>query len=58
MTQKGEQIHALWLCLTAVHVVLGKMRREQAEKLAYKEILDKYGEETLIKELEIDKHIE
>ena len=53
MTERGEQIHALWVCLTAVHAVLGKMTRRMAEKQAYKEIVEKYGEETLIKELEI-----
>ena len=53
MTAKGEQIHALWKCMVALYVVLGKMTRGRAETKAYNELVAMYGEETLIKELEI-----
>lgn len=53
MTEKGEQIRAFWQCMVAVYVVLGKMTRGKAEKKAYNELVAMYGEETLIKELEI-----
>ena len=53
MTQKGEQIHAFWLCMVAVGVVLGKKTRKKAEQEAYQELLTLYDEETIIRELEI-----
>ena len=55
MTEKGEQIHAFWHTLVAMNVVLGGMTRRKAEKEAYKVIEEEYGEETLIKEFEINK---
>lgn len=54
MTEQGKKIYALFVCLTALNVVLGKMTRKAAEKQAYKDILNQYSEETLIKELEIN----
>ena len=54
MTTIGKEIHALWICLVAVHVVCGKMTRHRAEKEAYKEIVEQFGEDTLMKEFEID----
>lgn len=54
MTEKGKQIHAFWYALTAVNVVPGKMSRSKAEKEAYKVIAEKYGEETLKREFEIE----
>ena len=53
MTAEGEKIHALWKCMVALYVVLGKMTRGRAETKAYNELVAMYGEETLIKELEI-----
>lgn len=53
MTEEGKKIHAFWICLVAVHHVLGKMSRKKAEKMAYDKLVELYGEETLIKELEI-----
>jgi len=50
MTEKGKTIHAYWCALTAIFVVIGKMTRKKAEKEAYKMIVDRYGEETLVKE--------
>lgn len=55
MTERGKSIHAFYTCLVAIHVVMGKMTRKRAEKLAYKTVVEKFGEETLIKELEIDE---
>lgn len=55
MTERGQSIHALWLCLVAVYVVLGKMTRKRAEEKAYKDIVEKFGEETLAKEIGIDE---
>jgi len=55
MTEKGKQMHAFWYACVAIHVVLGKMTRKKAEEKAYKELLELYDEETIKKELEIDK---
>lgn len=54
MTEKGEQIHAFWYALVAIFVVLGKMTRKRAEKEAYKKIVEEFGEDTLMKEFELD----
>ena len=46
---KGEkdQIQAFFTALTAVHVVCGNMTIKQAEKKAYKNLVDTYGEKHL-----------
>ena len=53
MTEKGAKIHALWICLTALYCVSGKMTRRKAERKAYRDIVEQYGEETLKREFEI-----
>lgn len=55
MTEKGKQMHAFWHATVAIYVVLGKMTRKKAEEKAYKDLLELYDEETIKKELEIDK---
>lgn len=54
MTKEGEKIHAYWHALVALFVVLGKMTRKRAEKEAYKKIVEQFGEDTLMKEFELD----
>lgn len=50
MTELGEKIHALWYCLVAVKVALGKMPKAKAEREAYDVIVEMYGEKRLRKE--------
>lgn len=40
--------------MVALFVVLGKMTRKRAEKEAYKKIVEQFGEDTLMKEFELD----
>jgi len=54
MTDKGEKIHAYWYAMVAIFVVLKKMTRKRAEREAYKIIVEQYGEDTLMKEFELD----
>lgn len=54
MTDEGKKIHAYWYALVAIFVVLGKMTRKRAEKEAYKKIAEQFGEDTLMKEFELD----
>ena len=54
MTDKGEKIHAYWHVMVAMFVVLEKMTRKLAEREAYKIIVEQYGEDTLMKEFELD----
>ena len=44
----ADEIHAFWTALVAVNVVLCKMSRAKAEREAYEEVLELYGEETLL----------
>ena len=54
MTDEGKKIHAYLYALVALFVVLGKMTRKRAEKEAYKKIVEQFGEDTLMKEFELD----
>ena len=54
MTDEGKKIHAYWYALVALFVVLGEMTRKRAEKEAYKKIVEQFGEDTLMKEFELD----
>ena len=54
MTKLGEKIHAYWVALTALYVVMGKMTRAKAQKKALDVITEEYGEETLMKEFELE----
>lgn len=54
MTEKGKKIHAYWFVLVAIFAVFEKMSRKKAEKEAYKIIVEQYGEDTLLKEFELD----
>lgn len=54
MTKEGEKIHAYWVVLTALYVVMGKMTRAKAQKKALDVITEEYGEETLMKEFELE----
>jgi hypothetical protein len=54
MTKEGEKIHAYWYAMVALFVVLGKMTRNRAMKEAYKLIAEEFGEDTLMKEFELD----
>ena len=54
MTKEGEKIHAYWYAMVAIFVVLGKMTRNRAMKEAYKLIAEEFGEDTLMKEFELD----
>ena len=47
MTEEGKRIYDYWFVLVAVNVVLGKMSRKKAEREAYKEIVNTYGEDYL-----------
>ena len=47
MKEEKDKVHALFTALTAVHVVLGKKTIKQAEKKAYKQLVDIYGEKHL-----------
>lgn len=46
---KGEKnkVHTFFTALTAVYVVCGNMTIKQAEKKAYKQLVDIYGEKHL-----------
>lgn len=47
MSEEKDKIHAFFTALTAVQVVLGNETRKQAEKKAYKQLVDTYGEKHL-----------
>ena len=47
MSSEAESIHAYFTALVAVYAVFGNKTRKKAEKMAYKHLVDKYGEEHL-----------
>ena len=47
MKAEKNKVHTFFTALIAVHVVCGNMTIKQAEKKAYKHLVDTYGEKHL-----------